>query len=181
MNLVTAIEQSAFRELYQRFERRLHRVAYATLLDHSEASDVVQEVFVRLHHQGLPTDVNVDAWLWRVTLNSALSWRRRLLRFGRAWSAPRPASADPEHALGIRQGLDTLRAAIRALPPKQRAVVALHLDAGLQPSEIAEALEITPNAARVTLHRALKSLQESLTNAGIDPGSLSSAHVEETT
>ena len=44
-----------------------------------------------------------------------------------------------------------------------RAVVALHLDGELAPSEIAVVLGVTPNAARVALHRGLTTLRAALT------------------
>lgn len=166
--------RAAFREIYERTERSLHRVAWAVLLDRAEASDVVQEAYLQLHRDmsRLPADVRIDAWLCRVTINLACSWRRRLVRFGRGWVAPSHRS-DPERQVGERQGLDVLMRALSALPAGQRGVAALHLDAGLSPIEIAEVLEITSNSARVTLHRALKQLREALAAAGIDPESLS--------
>lgn len=170
-------DRVAFRGLYERTERRLHRLAWATLLDHAEASDVVQEVFVRLHQQAeagkLAADTNLEGWLWKVTLHASLSWRRKWLRFGRPWASPGKLRDNPEDALGAREGLDVLRDGLLALPAKQRAVAALHLDEGLAPTEIAAMLDLTPNAARVTLHRALQSLRQTLTAAGIDPTSLS--------
>jgi RNA polymerase sigma-70 factor (ECF subfamily) len=80
-------DRAAFRALYQRFQPRLHRLAYATLLDQEEAADVVQEVFVRLHAQAgsWRADTPLEPWLYRVTLNAALSWRRL-----RPHSHPRP-------------------------------------------------------------------------------------------
>jgi len=51
----------------------------------------------------------------------------------------------------------------------REAVAALSLEAGLQPSEISVALDMTANAARVNLHRALSILRERLSAAGIDP------------
>jgi RNA polymerase sigma-70 factor (ECF subfamily) len=165
---------AAFRGLYERTERRLHRLAYATLLDEAEASEAVQEAFVRLHREArrLPADTRVEAWLWRVTLNAALSWRRRWVRFGRPWAPPRRLGVNPEQQVGAREGMRVLEAGMRALPPKQRAVAALHLDEGLEPAAIAPLLELTPNATRVTLHRALQALRERLTAAGIDPTTL---------
>jgi DNA-directed RNA polymerase specialized sigma24 family protein len=79
---------------------------------------------------------------------------------------------NPEQQVGAREGMRVLEAGMRALPPKQRAVAALHLDEGLEPAAIAPLLELTPNATRVTLHRALQALRERLTAAGIDPTTL---------
>lgn len=166
--------RETFRQIYERTERSLHRVAWAVLLDRAEAADVVQEAYLQLHREleRLPPDVRIEAWLCRVTVNLACSWRRRLVRFGRRWVAP-SHRGDPEQQVGEREGLEVLKQALLALPARQRAVAALHLDRGLTPAEIAETLEITANLARVSLHRALTQLRTALSDAGIDPESLS--------
>jgi RNA polymerase sigma-70 factor (ECF subfamily) len=156
-----------FQQLYRRHQPRLQRLTYAVLLDPHEAADVVQETFLKLHRHPLP-DQAAEAWLVRVALNSALSWRRRLLRFHRPALVETATARTPERDVAARQGLETIRAAWKDLPPLQRAVVALHVDQGLEPSAIAEALDITPNHARVTLHRGIKTVRERLSSAGVD-------------
>ncbi len=51
---------------------------------------------------------------------------------------------------------------------KQRAVACLFLEAELPPAEIAPLVDLTPNATRVTLHRALARIRADLTAAGFD-------------
>jgi RNA polymerase sigma-70 factor (ECF subfamily) len=159
---------AAFQQQYRRHQPRLQRLAYAVLLDRDEAADVVQETFLKLHRHPLPDGVAAEPYLTRVALNSALSWRRRLLRFQRPAPVDTATARTPERELAAHQGLSTMRAAWTALPRLQRAAVALHVDQGLEPSAVAAALDITPNHARVTLHRALKAVRERLASAGVD-------------
>ena len=51
---------------------------------------------------------------------------------------------------------------------QQRAVLALHFDSDLQPTELAPLLGITPTTARVTLHRALEKLRAHAKAAGLE-------------
>ena len=51
---------------------------------------------------------------------------------------------------------------------RARAIATLHLEAGLEPREIAALVGLTPNATRVALHRALAKLRDHLRAAGID-------------
>lgn len=47
-------------------------------------------------------------------------------------------------------------------------MASLFLESELTPSEIAPLLDMTPNTARVTLHRALRELRAALEANGID-------------
>lgn len=58
---------------------------------------------------------------------------------------------------------ERLWAAVGALPPKQRAAVALRYGSDLPHSEIAAALGCSPAAARRSLHEGLKRLRKELT------------------
>ncbi len=158
---------AAFQLLYRRHQPRLQRVVYAVLLDRDEAADVVQETFLKLHRSP-PPQAMVEAWLVRVALNAALSWRRRILRFNRPSPAPTVTSRTPERDAQANQGLEVMRRAWQGLPPLQRAAIALHVDQGFEPQAVAEALNITPNHARVSLHRALKSVRTQLASVGLD-------------
>jgi RNA polymerase sigma-70 factor (ECF subfamily) len=51
---------------------------------------------------------------------------------------------------------------IRALPPAQSEVLMLRIVADLSVEETAKAMKKTPNAIRVLVHRALKSLREEI-------------------
>jgi RNA polymerase sigma-70 factor (ECF subfamily) len=150
-------ELVAFRHVYVEHQPRLQRLAYAVVLDRDEAADVVQEAFLKLHREG--TVPNVEAWLMKVTLRSALSWRRRLLRFRRPAPLETTTAVTPERDAAARQGLLVMQGALEKLPALQRAVLALNVDRGLEPSDVAAALGISANHARVTLHRALKAVR----------------------
>jgi RNA polymerase sigma factor (sigma-70 family) len=53
-------------------------------------------------------------------------------------------------------------AAVGALPPKQRAAVALRYGSDLPHAEIAAALGCSPEAARRSLHEGIKRLRKEL-------------------
>jgi RNA polymerase sigma-70 factor, ECF subfamily len=162
---------AAFRRVYDRLQPKLHRIAFAVLLDCGEADDVIQEVFLKLHRQAArwSPQIGLEPLLFRATLNSALSLLRRLARFRRSWKADAGVGSSPEHVVAARQGIALMRSALEGLSGKQRAVVALHLDAGLEPSDIARLVGATPNATRVTLHRALSVLRQTLIANGVNP------------
>jgi RNA polymerase sigma factor (sigma-70 family) len=63
---------------------------------------------------------------------------------------------------GMPEPDERLWAAVGALPPKQRAAVALRYGSDLPHSEIATALGCSPEAARRSLHEGLKRLRKEL-------------------
>lgn len=172
MARVAGGDDRAFAELYDAHRRRLYRLAYGVLLDPSEAREAVQEAFLRLH-QAAPRwepRAAVGTWLYRVALNHCLSLKQRLLRLTRpAPSATASAAFEsPEKRAALGEAVQIVERSLAALPMRQRAVACLFLEGELPPAEIAPLVGMTPNAARVTLHRALTKLRADLTAAGID-------------
>jgi RNA polymerase sigma-70 factor (ECF subfamily) len=172
---VASGDDRAFAELYEAHRKRVFRLAYGILLDEAEAHEAVQEAFLRLH-QAAPTwepRAAVGTWLYRVVLNFCLGLRQRLLRFARPiFRSPGgervPAPPSPENIAALGEAVRIIETSLAALPPKQRAAACLFLEAELAPAEIATLLDLTANAARVTVHRAMTHLRADLREAGID-------------
>ena len=142
--------------------RGLVALAAAVGGDRARAEDIVQEAMTRLDRQWatVSTYERPGAWLRRVTINLALSQRRRLGREARALLrlGRREPSFDPSPP-AEHQHLWEL---VGRLPGKQRAAIALHYldDASIE--EIAAVLDIAPSTARVHLHRARQTLRDRL-------------------
>ena len=140
------------------------RVAYRFLRNRDDALDVTQEVLLRLHRAlpSLPSGVNLEAWLYRVTANLSVNTARdSARRRGRHEEAARlkPVSVDPpaDSAFGEAVG-----AAIRGLPAQQRGVVALRLVEQRTFREIAEIFGVTEGTVKVQFTRGMKRLRERL-------------------
>ena len=164
-------DERAFRTLYDAHQRPLFRVAYGVLLDEAEAREAVQEAFLQLHRVAPSWEprARVCTWLYRVVLRHCLGLKQRLLRLVFAPAVVQASAREsPERGLSLSQSVQVVERALKAMSPKQRAVATLHLEAEASPSDIAEILEITPNDARVTLHRALTRMREELKRAGVD-------------
>lgn len=163
-------DERAFRAIYDAHHKQLFRVAYGVLFDEAEAREAVQEAFLRLH-RAAPTwepRAKVGTWLYRVVLNHCLGLRQRLVRLFFAPVVARGTSASPEKDLLLGQSVRVVLRSLEGMPPKQRAIATLYLEAELAPQEIAEVVGATPNAVRVTLHRALTKLRADLAAAEIE-------------
>lgn len=109
-------------------------------------------------------------WAYGVARNclaNALRSGRRQERL-----AAKVAAVDPpgETTPGPDDGDADLAAALEALPETDAELLRLWAWEQLTPAEIAEALEITANAASVRLHRAKEKLREELGKKSADPG-----------
>jgi RNA polymerase sigma factor (sigma-70 family) len=134
--------------------------------DHDLAQDVVQEVMVRVQPRWrrIVAMEEPEAYVKRMVLNEFLSWRRRwavrvVPLAGDELESAAGAQADASSAVGER---DELLRLIAALPPKQRAVIALYYYENRSAEEIADLLGCRPVTVRSQLSRALAVLRTAM-------------------
>jgi RNA polymerase sigma-70 factor (sigma-E family) len=147
--------------LFDAHYRSLCRLAYVLLGDPAHAEDVVQEAFLRtftglgrLRDRG-----RADAYLRRSVVNLSRSRLRRRSVEGRGNAAAHRADRR-ESPLG-GSDLDLLQA-VRALPPRQRAAVALFYYADLSESEVASTLGCSVGTVKSQLAKARATLARRL-------------------
>ncbi|MGH8972120.1 MAG: RNA polymerase sigma factor [Acidimicrobiia bacterium] len=118
-----------------------------TLLGPSDAEDAWSETFLSAlrAYPGLRPDSSVRGWLVTIAHNKAVDQLRR------AGRAPLPTGRLPDVPGGSGPpdpGDDGLRAALDALPPKQRGAVVYRYLADLSYTEVAALLDSSEAAAR---------------------------------
>ena len=136
------------------------RLLGVVLADRAAAEDVAQEAFVRLHRHWdrISHYESPEAWVRRVALNRAFSWRRReQRRREREGRAPAWATASQSGPAGAEEADAVLRA-VRRLSARDRALVGLYHLEDRPLDEVAAVLGISPNTAKVALHRARRRL-----------------------
>ncbi len=169
-------DDGAFEELVRQYGGRLLATARRFFRDEQDACDVLQEAFLSAFkgigrfHGG----ARLSTWLHRVVINAALmklrSRRRRpeesiddlLPRFDEAgeWvDGPSGWDASSEVLLQRRETRAMVRRCIERLPETYRSVLLLRDIEELDTDEAAAALGITPNAAKIRLHRARQALR----------------------
>ena len=143
--------------LYAAHRPSLYRTA-ALLVGEAEAEEVVQDAFERAMREPefFSRVIEPAAWLRTATTRVALGRLRRRVLWDRVRSlvAREPPVADGRNV--------DLEAALRELPPRQRAAVVLRYYQDAPYSEIAEALEIEEASVGPLLTRARAALRESL-------------------
>ncbi|HEY4589520.1 MAG TPA: RNA polymerase sigma factor [Thermoanaerobaculia bacterium] len=168
---VLAGDTSLFEILMRRYNQRLFRVSRGILADDAEAEDVVQEAWLRAFRElaGFRGEARFATWLTRIACHEALARankRRRLVPItgGDGGEPPEPPAEapGPDRDLENRELQALLRDAVEVLPDPLRSVFCLREIELLSTEQTAEALGLTVENVRVRLHRAKRSLRQTL-------------------
>ena len=172
-----AHDDTAFRTIMERHNRRLYRLARSILQNASEAEDAVQEAYVNAftHLGGFRGDSSLVTWLSRITINEALERLRRVrpaaeldtIEVQRAEAQiikfPQTVTSDdPERTMAQREILHLVERAIDTLPEIFRIVFMTRVIEGMSVEETAELLGIQPETVKTRLHRARRLVREEL-------------------
>lgn len=153
--------QPSFDSFYQREFANLAVVAGTVAGDRSVGEDIAQEALTRAHKRWSQVSAldKPGAWARRVAINLAIGRKRRSVTEKRAlFRIGKPAAVAAE----TRRGDPAIWVAVDELPPRQRAVVALHYLEDMSVAEIADILEISVSATTSNLHKARTNLANTL-------------------
>lgn len=163
---------AAFRVLYDRHAERINAFLARRARDPGAALELTAETFAQAwlsrdryadHDEG-----TIAPWLFGIALtcsrrrSAATPWSEsRATDFKWSWIPSRPAPPTPG-----QPGLDDdLSAALAELPDGQRRAVELRIVADHAYDEVGRRLDISPQAARVRVHRGLKALRQRLSQS----------------
>jgi RNA polymerase sigma-70 factor (ECF subfamily) len=150
--------------LYQQYRVRIFRAIAGVVFDDAAAEDLTQETFERAWRSRTSyrgTLDEVGAWLYRIAMNTAMSWlrRQRLARLlpTRLFSAE--LDSEGMERVENRQLADV---ALAALSPKLRVVVVLTYYSGLTRQEVASALGLPSGTVASRLALAQQVMRAAL-------------------
>ena len=152
-----ALEEIA--AVYAESAPRLRRVAGGITGNADAAQDVVQEAFARAIRKrtSFARTGSLEAWLWRVVVNTALNRRRtdaKAAAAGRRAGSPEPIVDD------VSADQARVRSLVAALPGRQRAALFLHYYADLDYEAIARILGIRSGTVGKLLHDARAAIRK---------------------
>ncbi len=133
--------------------------------DAALAEDIAQEAFLRLWRtaETWRPEARLAAWLKRVAVNLCIDHGRKPATEGLALVEDRPdPSPLPEHQASSRQTAAAVRAALDALPDRQRQALVLTQFEGYSTAEVAEALQTSGRSVESLVFRARRTLAQTL-------------------
>jgi RNA polymerase sigma-70 factor (sigma-E family) len=138
----------------------LLRLAHLTCGAPDEAEDVLQSALERAYrHWGrLRPDTDPEPYVRRIIVNLAISRarRRRILRIDPVRDVPERPVQTPASGVEVRQ---VLSAALRGLPPRQRAVLVLRFWEDLTEAQTAEILGVSLGTVKSQAAKGLAKLR----------------------
>lgn len=152
---------TSWEQIVENYGRMVFQTAWRILGHQADTEDVVQEVFLEVYR--LRARLTVQSWpglLRRIATCRALDRlrQRKPIASLNGYSLLSPAD-DPEQAAIGEELKQRLRDAIAQLPAREAGVFCLRYFEELTNAEIAQALNISPGAVGVALHKARARLE----------------------
>ncbi len=153
----------AFAEIVREHQGMVYSLAWHFLHDRALAEELAQEVFLELHRHlaAIQSPEHLVFWLRKVASRRCIDQTRRRAFWPkfRLNEVPEPvAKTHPRDPILSR----TLSRLVATLPEKARAVVILRYQEDLDPSDIAQVLDMPVATVKSHLQRSLDVLRDKL-------------------
>lgn len=139
-------------ELFEAHRHALENFCFRMVGHRQAAQDLTQEVFLKALESRAPVET---PWLFKVARNGCIDHLRRASGWRRAWDRMQGrelAMTFADELVEREVGLQLLK----ALPPKQRALLLLKEYADLNYQQLAQIFDTSSNSIGVMLNRARK-------------------------
>jgi RNA polymerase sigma-70 factor, ECF subfamily len=170
--------QSAFEPLYRLIAPRLNRFCLRLAADRTEAEDVLQETFLRLHRARATyiAGANVLHWAFAIARSAFIDRVRYRRRRPEDLGAQGDVAEDqtlrsapgrgPEDALVTHELQRVVTLELDRMSEKSRVAYVLMREEGLSAKDAAEILGTTPDVVKQRAHRAYDQIRAAVCNAG---------------
>lgn len=159
--------REAFDLIVVRHRRPVYQLCYRYVGNHEDASDLAQDVFLRAYRAlaKFKGESSLGTWLYRIAVNVCLNRVTAKTPVTEPIEETRHVDRqadDPARAALRAEQSRRVRAAIRRLPKRQRAVVLLRAYQELPHQEIARILGSSVGAVKANFFHALGNLKKLL-------------------
>jgi RNA polymerase sigma-70 factor (family 1) len=162
-------DQYSFRILFHHFAGRLITFAQSMLGNKEAATEVVDDVWVRIwkNRTTLPQIENIRTYLYTATKNSSLNYlsakaRAMVTEPFNDITIQLKDEYCPEQQLITEEIFKKIHAAVQDLPPRCKMVFKLVREDGLKYHEVAEIMKISQNTVDAQMVIAVKRIREAI-------------------
>jgi RNA polymerase sigma-70 factor (ECF subfamily) len=172
-------DQEALKEIFEKYHKKVYRIAYGVVRQREEALDIVQEVFVKLFRsiKNFKGRAHFYTYLYRMVMNTAIDHKRKAgkqfmssLDEEGSFQPPDDVEKGPERILLQKELEERVKLAMDKLPSEQKAALIFRDVEGLSYQEMAEAMGCSIGTVMSRLHYGRKRMQESLKDYVKVPG-----------
>ncbi len=173
-------DREAFRELVDRYQRKVYSICYGMLKNRDDSLDVSQEVFVKVYryigkfnHQS-----SFYTWLYRITVNMCIDHIRKAKKarsveyddgiggrdevVGGEHIMPSTLGLNPDEVYGRKELRQKMLEALDTLSEKHRVILIMREVDGLSYEEMADALNISKGTVMSRLFHARRYFQHAI-------------------
>jgi RNA polymerase sigma-70 factor (ECF subfamily) len=161
----------AFDQLMRKYQQRVYMHIRKMVIDHDDANDLTQEVFVKVWHNldKFREDSQLFTWLYRIASNECLNFldkkRRRYLLPIYDVGKELAGKLDSNSGFTGDEIQLKLQKALLTLPDKQKLVFNMRYYDELSYEEIANITGTSVGALKASYHHAVKKIEEHLANS----------------
>jgi RNA polymerase sigma-70 factor (ECF subfamily) len=164
-------DQQALKEIYDKYHKKVYRIAYGVVRQREDALDIVQEVFIKLFRsiKNFEGRSHFYTYLYRMVMNTAIDYARKAgkkfvssLDKEGSLEPPDGVEKGPERILLQKELEERVKLAMNKLPAEQKAALIFRDVEGLSYQEMAEAMGCSIGTVMSRLHYGRKRMQELL-------------------
>jgi len=180
MELVKRVQsgdQTAFRDLMERYQNKVHSIVYGILHNREDAEDIAQQVFTKVYFAIKNFDGRclLLTWICRIAINECYSsMRKRRVKLVQEIDGPEHATDQPpvDRRLADRDYLNKL---LTRIPEDDRALLIFKEVEGRSIGELSQMTGMTESAIKIKLFRARHKLVEAAARLSRPPASAAAA------
>jgi RNA polymerase sigma-70 factor (ECF subfamily) len=163
-------KEKAFTQIIKKYQERLYWHIRRMVVDHEDANDVLQNVFIRVWNglENFREDAQLYTWLYRIATNECLSFLEQQKK--RAAVSLSEVESGLSNKVKADRYFDStklewkLQLAIQQLPEKQRVVFSLRYYDEMPYEEMSRVLDTSEGALKASYHHAVKKIEEYMLN-----------------
>ena len=158
-----------FNLLVREYQQRIYWHIRKMVIDHDDADDVTQEVFIKIHKaiDRFREDAQLYTWIYRIATNESLTFlkkkRRRFFLPIEDVSLELSRKLDSSPQINGDEIQIKLQKALLKLPDKQRLVFNMRYYDELSYEDISQITETSVGALKASYHHAVKKIENFLT------------------
>ncbi|MEM1350124.1 MAG: sigma-70 family RNA polymerase sigma factor [Myxococcota bacterium] len=172
-------DRDAFRELVEKYQRKVYSICYGMLKDAESSLDVSQEVFIKVYRylEKFNQKSSFYTWLYRITVNMCIDYIRKHSKVQRVeyddrlshdgaqgdeHILPSTLGLHPDKVYGRKELREKMLEALETLSEKHRTILILREVEGLSYEEIADVLNISKGTVMSRLFHARRYFQDAI-------------------
>lgn len=161
-------DKDAFAAIVGRYEQTIFNAAYRIVGDAEDAQDITQVTFIKVFEKidSFDPAFRFFSWLYRISVNEALNFRKRQNRAARLEVEPTSGQPGPYEELRQLERCEHLERALSAMTYDHRVIIVLKHLVMLSYRDIGEILDLPEKTVKSRLFTARQVLHRQLAKQG---------------